>query len=241
MATDEQGLGDLSGRRLFARALRSLPVWGWALLSAVPPDALSTWRGWDKVDPAYLGLLVAWWPVDTLLQLLILAWLLKTLLPGKIQRKPWAAVAAALNAEALLSVRLGIVVLLGLVPALVLVAVADVQALWVQLLFLLLVFLGVLPAFSYYLRRSLAPIGVLLFPLRGAEALDWSQGQLAGRLKAFAKLALPWWILSAGLDGLSLCFGDSGWGLSAAWILGVPSLVAGLMPLVLFVADSETT
>jgi hypothetical protein len=235
-----RALADLSGRRLFVRALGSLPVWGWALLSAIPPDALSAWRGWDKVDPAYLGLMVAWWPVDTLLQLLILAWLLKTLLPEKIQRKPWAAVAAALNAEALLSVRLGIVVLLGLLPALALAAVADVQTLWVQLLFLLLVFLGVLPAFAYYLRRSLAPVGVLLFPLRGAEALDWSQSRLADHLKAFARLALPWWILSAGLDGLCLCLGDSWWALGATWILGVPSLVAGLIPLILFVANSET-
>jgi hypothetical protein len=232
-----RALADLSGRGLFVRSLRSLPVWGWALLSAVPPDLLSTWRGWDKVDPAYLGLMVAWWPVDTLLQLCILAWLLKALVPEKTQRKPWRAVASALNAEALLSVRLGIVVLLGLLPALALAAAADVQALWVQLLFLLLVFLGVLPAFTYYLRRSLAPVGVLLFPLRGAEALDWSQGRLTDHLKAFAKLALPWWILSASLDGLSLCCGDSWWGLSATWILGVPSLVAGLMPLVLFVAD----
>ncbi len=155
----------MRARRLFILSLRSPWVWALALLSIVPPDALSTAMGWDIVDPGYLGVSVLWWPVDTLLTLSVLAWMLKLSQPKRDQRKPLTALPAAVNAEALLSLRAGIVALLGLIPALTLLAIGGVDGAWMRLALGLLAGAGLVPAFIYFLRRSLAPVGLLFHAL----------------------------------------------------------------------------
>ena len=232
----------MSARRLFIRSLKSPWIWALALLSIVPPDALSSAMGWDIVDPGYLGASVLWWPMDTLLTLSVLAWMLKLSQAKRPQRKPLAALPAAVNAEALLSLRAGIVALLGLIPALTVLAIGGVDRAWMRVVLGFLVVAGLGPAFTYFLRRSLAPVGLLFHPLSGAEALDWSRDRLRGQLWRFLKLAGPWWLLGWALDGLNLLLGqgDSLVLQSLTWLLGVPSLVSALLPLAIFVAPDET-
>ena len=52
--------------------------WLWLALAVLPPELLAAWLGWEIVDPAYLGLLLTWWPVDTLARLAALS----LLIPG---------------------------------------------------------------------------------------------------------------------------------------------------------------
>ncbi len=230
-------------RALFVLALRSPLVWTWGLLAIVPPDALAAWMGWDWVDPPYLGTLFVWWGVDAWARLALLAWLLRTLQPAQGLRKPTEILPAALNAEALLSALSGIVALSGLIPAFAVLALLGVEAPWHRVLILGLLGLGLLPAFAYFLRRSLAPVALLQGTVqRGGEALSWSRDRLDGRWKPFLALALPWWALGWTLDALGLALGsiDSWAGTGLAWTLGVPSLLCGLLPLALFVAPDET-
>lgn len=194
------------------------------------------------VDPQYLGTLVAWWAVDAWVRLIVLRSLITALQPQRELKRPAAVLAAALNAEALLDVRSGIWGLVGLIPALALLALAGIESYPAQMGILALAAVGLIPATTYILRRSLASAGLLLGRAqRGAQALDWS----AQRLRVwgpFLKLALPWWALSWALDGLTLILGNAdSWGAaSLGWALGVPSLIGGLMPIALFVASDET-
>jgi hypothetical protein len=210
-------------------------------LATVPPDALATWQSWDIVDPGYVGVMLVWWPVDSLARLAILAWLLKEALPGIQLRRPVSAVLSAINAEALLSVRVGIVSLLGIVPALTLLAWWGVESLALRLALLALGLLGLLPTIAYYMRRSLAFVGILAENLNGPVALDWSRTRLQGHLKHFLRLALPWWALSLVLELLNfgLGQGDSLSLQSLSWVLSVPSLLASLLPMVLFARDDQ--
>lgn len=209
------------------------------LLAAVPPELLAAWKQWDIVEPGYLGSLILWWPVDAWMRLALLAWLLQSLRPERPLRRPRRALASAINAEALLSLRSGVLGLLGLLPALTLLAWAGVGAAGVRVGILLLAGLGLLPAVAYFLRRSLAPGALLLQPLRGAEALDWSRDRLARGLGHFLRMALPWWCLGLALDGLSLGLGESGawWAQALGWSLAVPSLLAAALPVAVAVTD----
>ena len=198
--------------------------------------------GWDIVDPGALGASLAWWPVDTFISLSVLAWMLRLSRPQQALRRPLAALAAAVNAEALLSLRAGIAALAGLIPALALLAIFGVEGPASRAAVLSLGLAGLIPAFFYFLRRSLAPVALLQLPLGGAEALDWSRDRLRRDLRPFLALALPWWALSWALDGLNLLLGqgDSLALQGLSWILSVPSLLAALLPLAIFVASDET-
>ena len=199
--------------------------------------------GWDLVDPPYLITQLLWWPADTFLRLCVLAWLLGHVRPAQSWRSPAQALLAAINAEALLGLRAGILGLLGLVPALALLALAGVGSAGARVAFLATGAVGLIPALAYYMRRSLAPMALLSSPLKGAEALDRSRDRLAGRFGAFLKLALPWWAFGLCLDASTLgldLLGDSLAFQGLSWALGVLSLVAGLLPLALFVAYDET-
>lgn len=198
--------------------------------------------GWSIVDPPYVITLIAWWAVDAWVRLTLLAKLIQALQPQRHLQSPASVLAAALNAEALLDARSGIWGLVGLVPALTLLAWAGVEAAPANMGILGLAALGLIPATTYFLRRSLASAGLLLGTAeRGAEALDWSAERL-NVWKPFLSLALPWWALGWALDGLTLVLGNAdSWGAaSLGWALGVPSLLCGLMPIALFVASDET-
>jgi hypothetical protein len=224
------------------RSLASPAVWAWALLATVPPDAFATWRSWDIVDPGYVGIMLAWWPIDSLARLAILAWLLRAAAPRLELRQPWMALLPAINAEALLSLRVGIVSLLGVTPALALMAVQGVETPLRRLAWLGLGLLGLIPALVYFMRRSLFFAGLLHRPLTGATALDWSRTRVEGKLKAFLHLVLPWWALSLVLEGLIFLLGlaDGPFQQSAGWLLATPSLLASLLPIAYFVASDET-
>ena len=209
----------------------------------MPPDALSSWQGWDLVDPPYLITQFVWWPADTFLRLCVLVWLLREVRPTQTWRSPAKALLAAINAEALLGLRAGILGLAGLIPGLALLAMVGVSTLGAWVAILVIGVLGLIPALAYYMRRSLAPTALLTLPLKGAEALDWSRDRLAGRFGAFLKLALPWWAFGLCLDASTLgleLLGDSVAWQALSWALGVLSLVASLLPLALFVAHDET-
>ena len=198
--------------------------------------------GWSLVDPQYVMTLIAWWVVDAWVRLILLAKLIQALRPERELQKPASVLAAALNAEALLDARSGIWGLVGLIPALALLALVGIASYPAQMGVLGLAALGLIPSGTYFLRRSLASAGLLLGKVRrGAEALDWSAERL-NVWKPFLRLALPWWALGWALDGLTLVFGNlDSWGASGlGWALGVPSLLCGLMPIALFVAPDET-
>jgi hypothetical protein len=232
----------IKARTLFFRSLASPAVWAWALLATVPPDALATWRGWAMVDPPYVFVSLAWWPVDSLARLAILAWLLKTAAPGFPLRRPLTALLPAINAEAFLSVRVGVVSLLGLLPALTFLALGGLETPALRLTLLGLGLLGLLPALIYFIHRSLAFAGLLREALTGPEALAWSQARLKDRLVSFLVIALPWWAFSLVLEGLNLVLGfeDSQPLQGLVWLISTPSLIATLLPIAIFVASDET-
>jgi hypothetical protein len=198
--------------------------------------------GWSLVDPQYVATLIGWWAVDAWVRLSLIALLIRALQPQRELKKPASVLAAALNAEALLDARSGIWGLIGLVPALALLAVAGIESFRAQLGILALAAVGLIPATTYFLRRSLASAGLLLGQVqRGAEALDWSAERL-NVWRPFLRLALPWWALGWALDGGTLILGnvDSWAAAGLGWALGVPSLLCALMPIALFVAPDET-
>jgi hypothetical protein len=215
-------------------ALRRPRLWAWALLAGVPPEALAWWNGWDLVDPLYLAALVVWWPVQVWAGLIVLQQLLTH--PKQTQGAA-LSLPAALNAELLLSFRSGAVALAGMTPALAVLACLGWERPAHRLVFLALAGLGLLPAFYYFLRRALAPLGVLLHGLNGPAALDWSAQRLAGRLPVFLKFCLPWWLLGWSLEGLALLCPD---GLAVlGWLAGPPALLAGLWPLARWMDDER--
>lgn len=198
--------------------------------------------GWSLVDPQYVVTLIAWWAVDAWVRLILLATLIQTLQPQRELKAPAPVLAAALNAEALLDARSGIWALVGLIPALALLALAGIESYPAQMGILVLAALGLIPATTYFLRRSLASAGLLLGSARrGGEALAWSAERL-NVWKPFLRLALPWWALGWALDGTTLVLGNvDSWGaVGLGWAIGVPSLLCGLVPIALFVAPDET-
>ncbi len=207
-------------------ALRDPRFWLWLALAAWPPEVLAWAFSWEIVDPAYLGVLLAWWPVDLGARLGALGIVLGAGAPlGRpYTLRPWGdALKAALSAEVLLGLKTTALALLGLMPAIAL-ASYDLEGSrpWV----LLLAGLGLIPAAHFGLHRLLALVWVLKEPLNGGQALEASARQTRGRFRLFLRLAGPWVALSLGLDALSLGVPEP-WGLLTAPL----SLAAGLLAL----------
>lgn len=203
-------------------ALRSPKFWLWLCLAAWPPELLSRAAAWDWVDPHYVGLMLAWWPVDALGRLMAVAWLLG--LDPTQQRSLGDLLRSTLAAEILVGLKASALALLGLLPALALLAYDRPKLLPLALA---LAVLGVIPALIYTLRRLLAPLWLLRQPLNASQALQASAQQTEGRFKLFLRLALPWLALSAALDLLSLALPNS-----LAVALEPISLALGLWALV---------
>lgn len=217
----------------FAPALRRPAFWAWLGLACLPPELLSQAFGLELVDPAYLALLLLWWPIDTLGRLGALGLLLGA--QGRVTRSPWRTLPSALAAEVLLGLRSGVWALLGLLPGIALLSYVGVESGSRRAAVILLLLLGLLPSAFYALRRLLAPRELLLAPLSGSDALDASAQSLQGRLRPFLLMAAPFIIFSWALDGLGLALP---WGLALA--LGPLSLALALLPLALFGPSSET-
>lgn len=213
------------------RGLASPLFWVWIALSALPPELISKALGLDWVDPAYLAALLLWWPVDTFCRLAALRVLLTAADPRGEWRPSRSAVASALAAEILLSLRCAAFCLAGVLPALALFSLLRPAQLllWPWRLGLLaLALAGTLPACLYALRRILAPLELLRSRLRAGEALDASARRLDGRLGAFLRMALPWIALSWLLDLVSLALPDS-----VSLGLTLPSVACMLVPIAL--------
>lgn len=202
-------------------ALRRPRFWLWLCLSAWPPELIAQAAGWDLMDPRYLGLLLAWWPLDTLGRLGALALLVDA--PGPRGRLDSGLLRSALAAEVLLGLKASALALLGLVPALAILSFG--RKAWLPLAAVAAI-AGLLPAARFALRRLLAPLWLLRQPLNAGQALAASARQTSGRFRLFLGLALPWVALSWALDGLGLALPE---GLALA--LAPLSLACGLLAL----------
>lgn len=192
-----------------------LRFWLWLLLATWPPALIAAWGGWDLVDPRYLALLALWWPIDLLARLSALA----LGVPG-LTRAPRHALGTALAAEALLSLKLAAVALLGLLPAIAFFSYGQVRGAWLAGL------LGALPSLLFTLRRSLSPLWAMKGPLNASETLLASVRQTDGRSWLFLRLAGPWMALGLGLELAALGLPEL-----AGLALGPLSLAAGLQAL----------
>lgn len=215
------------------KQLRRPALWGWLGLACLPPELLSQAFGWEIVDPAYLAVLLLWWPLDTLGRLGALKELFAD--QGLELRPPTSALASALSAELLVALRSGVLALVGVLPGLALLSVIGLESGPRRLAVLGLLLAGLLPSLGFALRRLLAPRFLLLAPMDAAEALDASAAALQGRLRPFLLMAGPFIVLSWVLDGLSLYLP---WGLALA--LAPLSAALLLLPLALFGPSSET-
>jgi hypothetical protein len=207
--------------------LKKPAFWLWLILSAWPPELAARAFGWEIVDPAYIGVMLVWWPVDVLARLAALKILLEgTDGPvGHHYAEPWAALRATLTAEVMLSLKVCTPALLGLIPAIAL-ASHPPESSGGRALLLLLAALGVLPALRYYFARVLAPIAILRHDLRAHDALDASAQQTRGRFGLFLRLLLPWTAVSWALDLVGMAAPDA-----VALALMPLSLAAGLLAL----------
>ncbi len=192
------------GPALFLAAARRPAFWLWLALSAWPPELISDALGLQIVDPGYVGLMLAWWPLDVLAKLGALAVLLDAGGLAPHRRGPWPALPSALSAEVLLGLRTAALGLLGLVPGVALLSLAGIDTPIKRWSVSLLCLAGLIPALLYTLRRLLSSLDLLLAPVNAGAALDASANRLKGRLWAFLKLAWPWLALSLALDGLGL-------------------------------------
>lgn len=218
--------------RLEWKALRRPAFWACLGLASLPPELISGLMGWQIVDPAYIALLLLWWPVDTLGRLAALHLLLAESRQGL--RSPWRALAPALAAELLLALRSGVWALAGLVPGLLVLSYLGLETAAARAAVITLLLLGLLPSLFYVLQRLLAPRVLLLKPLNGAEALEASAQLLKGRLGSFLLMAAPFIAASWALDGLAMALP---WGL--ALVLGPLSLAFLLLPLAFFRSSSS--
>ena len=182
--------------------------WLWLCLAAFPPELIAQGMGWDLMNPAYLGLMLVWWPVDVFGRLAVLGMLMGEGGPmGRPYMLPiFKALPTALAAELLLSAKLAPVLLAGLVPGFAWIAWAGLDGPRDWMPALVLGVLGLIPALLFTLRRLLAPILILQGLDRAGQALAASAGVMHGRLRLFLAAALPWLALSWALDlgGLAL-------------------------------------
>jgi hypothetical protein len=200
--------------------------WAWLALASLPVSLLAWRMNWSLVDPAYLGLSLAWAPVDALARLMALRCLLD---PGA-RGLPWGRFASSLSAE----IRVGLGsfnrVLAGLIPAFFVLSLKGFQSrAWLGF-GLVLALLGALPGLFYALKRILAPIYVL----RGARAYDAlaaSAQALDGRLLRFLRVFLPWTLAAWALQGLALALPDP-------WASGM-DIVAGALELLALALGSS--
>ena len=189
-------------------AWRRPAFWAWLALAGLPVDLWAWARGWNLVDPAYLGLSLAWWPVDALGRLMALS----LLLPDPPPMPAWRRLPSALSAEIRVGLWSTCVLLAGLVPAIALFSLKGFQGpVWLALE-LGLTALGLLPGLLYGLRRLLAPL-LVLGGAGAADALHGSAQRLRGRLRPFLRAFLPWMLAAWALDGLSWLLPDP-WGLA---------------------------
>jgi hypothetical protein len=207
--------------------LRRPAVWGWLTLACLPPELLSQAYGWELVDPAYLAVLLLWWPLDTLGRLGALGEMLSG--DGFELRSPLKALPSALAAEILVGLRSGVLALAGLVPGIALLSYVGLEHVPRRLAVIVLLLLGLLPSLLYALRRLLAPRFLMLAPMKAAEALNASAQALQNGLRPFLLMAAPFIVASWCIDGLGLALP---WGV--ALVLGPLGLALSLLPLALF-------
>lgn len=199
--------------------------WLWLLVAAWPPEIVVRVMGWDIVDPGYLGVLVAWWPVDVLGRLGALGVLIQIGTGGPMAR-PHTRWRSALAAEVLLGLKATSLALLGLIPAIAALSYLGVDSPEKGLVITGLAGLGLLPATYFFMARLLAPFYILRQGLPAHAALDASARQTHGRLNLFLRLLLPWTALSWALDLGTLVLPDA-----AALLLAPFSLACGLLAL----------
>ena len=160
------------------------------------------------MDPAYLALSLAWWPVDALGRLMAL----RLLMGPRATADPWRQLPSALSAEIRVGLWMTAIFLAGLLPAVFLLSVKGIQAPgWVGAE-LGLGLLGLLPGVLYALHRLLAPLYVLQGD-RAADALQASTKRLRGRMIPFLRACMPWMLAAWALEGLGCALPDP-WGMA---------------------------
>jgi uncharacterized membrane protein YqaE (UPF0057 family) len=185
-------------------------------LAGLPVDLWAWARGWDLMDPAYLALSLAWWPVDVLGRLMAL----RLLMGPQATADPWRQLPSALSAEIRVGLWMTALFLAGLVPAVGLFSIQGIQSRgWIGAE-LGLGLLGLIPGLVYALTRLLAPLFVLQGH-RAAAALQASTLSLRGHLRPFLRAFLPWMLAGWAVEGL-------GWLLPDPWGLALTPLATAL-------------
>jgi hypothetical protein len=162
-----------------------LEALGLALLATLPAEILNTAMNWGAMDPGSYLAEAAWLPVTMLCQLALLRRMGRILNPesGSPQLRG-SALASAIGAEFLISLRFCVVVLLWALPALIFLSIFGLEAVWARVIFALLALLASIPCLLYMLRRLLSPAVVLWQGLKASASLDESARLTAGKLSS---------------------------------------------------------
>lgn len=164
-----------------------------AAAAVLPPELLAWAKGWDIVDPGYVGVQLAWWLPDLGLRLLLLEQVGRRLGLGARRSSLPLTTLRSLAAEGRAALGLCVVALLALLPAALWTAALGLEDPLRRAGAIALALLAALPAGLYLLRRMLAPCVLLWEGGSHVQALQRSAALTQGA----RPLALI--LLSAGL------------------------------------------